>query len=81
MGPAAGLQVRAFARGQHPGMLFCFRKGPLVTLPIGPSVPFADVTIENVLDVLYNQVDGHCYTGQRDKPRVSGEPAPGCCGR
>lgn len=61
VGPAAGLQVRPFAGGQHPGMVSWLRKRPLVAPPVGPSaVPLADVPIQDVLDVLHNQVDGNC---------------------
>lgn len=59
VGSAAGLQVRSLARGQHRGMVL-LRKRPLVAPPVGsPTVPLADVTIQNVLDVLHDQVDGN----------------------
>lgn len=61
MGSAARLQVRALASGQHPRVISRLREGPLVVAPIGPSsVPLAQVPIEDVLDVLYDQVDSHC---------------------
>lgn len=60
VGSAAGLQVRSLARGQHPRAVSGLREGPLVAPPIGPSVPLADVATQDVLDVLHDQVDGHC---------------------
>lgn len=67
MRPAAGFKVGAFARGQHPRVLSWLRKCPLAAAPVGPSpVPLAEVAAEDVLDVLYNQVDGHCAGHGRD---------------
>lgn len=94
VGPAAGFQVRSFAGGEHPRMVW-LRKRPLVAPPIGPStVPFADVTVQNVLDVLHNQVDGNCGRQewlvhlfppqQQSQPKGCGcslaAPAPARCG-
>lgn len=59
--PAAGLQVRPLAGGQHPRVVSGLRKRPLAAAPVGPStVPLADVPVQDVLDVLHNQVDGDC---------------------
>ena len=59
--PAAGLQVRALARGQYRRVLPRLWECPLVAAPVGPrAVPLADVAVEDVLDVLHDEVDGHC---------------------
>lgn len=39
-----------------------FRNGPFEAPPVavnGPTLPFAEVTVQYVLDVLYDEVDGH----------------------
>lgn len=72
VGSAAGLQVRSLARGQHRGVVL-LRKCPLVAPPIGPpTVPLADVAIQNVLDVLHNQVDGNCDSQNERVSRMNG---------
>lgn len=66
--PAAGLQVRPFADGQHRGVVSGLRKRPLAAAPVGPStVPLADVPVQNVLDVLHDQVDGDCGRDRRER--------------
>lgn len=69
VGSAAGLQVRSLARGQHPGTVSRLRKCPLVAPPVGSPLPLAEVAAQDVLDVLHDQVDGHC-----GKDRQSAQP-------
>lgn len=89
VGSAAGLQVRSLARGQHPGTVSRLRERPLVAPPVGPPLPLAEVTAQDVLDVLHDQVDGHCGKDRRSaQPRASpstpqgrARPAAGSRGR
>lgn len=83
VGPAAGLKVRALARGQHPGVLPRLRECPLVAAPVGPrAVPLADVAVEDVLDVLHDEVDGHCgvtRAGSHGRGHTGGASCPPAC--
>lgn len=71
----------AFARGQHPRVLSRLRKCPLAAAPVGPSpVPLAEVAAEDVLDMLYNQVDGHCGHGRDSELAMPYLPRSQCRG-
>lgn len=64
MGSAAGLHVDPLHRGvaDPTGDVALLRDGPFnpAAVPSNRSaLPFADVPVQDVLDVLHNKVDGH----------------------
>lgn len=64
MRPAAGLRGLSLARGG-------------VAIEIAVGLPFGESSIQDVLDMLHNEVDGHCGTGTRgvrEAPRRAGHP-------
>lgn len=64
MRPAAGLRRLSLARGR-------------VAIEIAVGLPFGESSIQDVLDVLHDEVDGHCGTGTRsvrDAPGRAGRP-------
>ncbi len=63
--PTTGLQQDPLSRRISSGSVLQvtrFRNGAFEAPPVavhGPALPFADVTVQYVLDVLYDEVDGH----------------------
>lgn len=60
---AAGLEVGAFPGRQDTAALCLLRERPLVgpAVPVQrPPLPLADVSVQNVLDVLHDEVYGNC---------------------
>lgn len=60
---AAGLEVGALPSRQDSAALRLLRERPLVrpAVPVqSPPLPLADVSVQDVLNVLHNQVYGNC---------------------
>lgn len=71
MRPAAGLRGLSLAR-----------RGVAIEIAVG--LPFGESSIQDVLDMLHNEVDGHCGTGTRgvrDAPGRAGRPRTAACPR
>lgn len=69
MRPAAGLRGLSLAR-----------RGVAIEIAVG--LPFGESSIQDVLDMLHDEVDGHCGTGTRgvrDTPRRAGCPRTAAC--
>lgn len=66
MGPAAGLRGPPLA-------------GRRVAVEIAVGLPLGEPSVQDVLDVLHNEVDGHCgaETAQRQRHRQGGAQAQG----